>query len=676
MQKKLDRIFAASLIIMVSLCALVGLVGVISLLTIVQNNPSMDSLLSTNTVTHPTPEFPTPEPTATSTPRPTPQPVEAGALDTLETLNSVVVPSNSPEQLVQEFLGVVDPRTSSDTVPPVYQVGSSQQFWLLDDDTNTYFQVTAILRAVRPDVYFYIEDGVSYDEESLNALVDAFQNEIIPTNREFFGSEWTPGVDNDPHLYILYAGGIGSSVGGYYGTNDELMPEVDPHSNVHELFVINSDNSYLEESYTFGTLAHEFQHMIHWFRDRNEAGWLNEGFSELATLLNGYDPGGFDRYYIQDPDMQLNDWPEDTADAIANYGASFIFTTYFLDRFGEEVTQALVNEEQNGLASIDLILSEQGITDLLTGQTITADDVYRDWTVTNFLNDGSIGDGRYQYVSYPGASRISRITQINCGDQILETTVHQYGADYYRLNCSGPFTLNFSGNTSTDVVPADPHSGSYMFWSNKGDYSTMRLSQTFDLTTVSGPQVTFTYWTWYNLETDYDYVYLQASVDGDHWDMLTPPSCVTTNPAGNNYGCGYNDQSAGWIQETVDLSAYAGQQVTLQFVYVTDPAVNGEGLLLDDMAIPEIGYSTDFEDGDGGWTAEGFVRIENLIPQTFLLTLVSRGTETTVQSIEIGADNTVTIPLDGGSGEYFLIISGTTRYTRIAAEYSIWMQPQ
>jgi len=674
MQKKLDRIFSVSMIIMVSLCALIGLIGAVSLLTILQNTSSLDQLVSTNTVVHPTADIPTLEPTATSTPRPTVEPLDSGAADTLVTLNSVVVPGNSPLELAQEFRGVDNPRLTVDTVPPEYQIGNVQQFWLLDDDTNTYFQVSAVLRAVRPDVYFYIEDGVSYNEQSLNALVDAFQNEIIPTDREFFGPEWNPGVDNDPHLYILYAGGLGSSVGGYYGTNDEYTPEVDPHSNVHELFVINSDNSYLEESYTYGTLAHEFQHMIHWYQDINEAGWLNEGFSELATLLNGYDPGGFDRYYVQDPDMQLNDWPENTSDAIANYGASFIFTTYFMDRFGEEVTQALVSEQQNGLASIDLVLNEEGVTDSLTGETITADDVFRDWTVTNFLNDGSVGDGRYQYISYPGASRVSRITQINCGDVALDTTVHQYGADYYRLNCTGPFTLNFSGNTSTQVVPADPHSGSYMFWSNKGDYSTMRFTQTFDLSTVTGP-VDFSYWTWYDLEPDYDYVYLLASVDGENWDMLTTDTCVTTNPAGNNYGCGYNDSSNGWIQETVDLSAYAGQQVTLQFVYVTDPAVNGEGLMLDDMEIPAIGYSTDFEDGDGGWTAEGFVRIENLIPQSYLLTLIQRGAQTTVQTIEIGEGNQVTLPIDGTAGEYFLIVSGTTRYTRIPAEYSIWLQP-
>ena len=42
----------------------------------------------------------------------------------------------------------------------------------------------------------------------------------------------------------------------------------------------------------------------------------------------------------------------------------------------------------------------------------------------------------------------------------------------------------------------------------------------------------------------------------------------------------------------------------LRFEYVTDTAVNTEGFLLDDLRIDAIGYEEDFEDGDGGWSAE------------------------------------------------------------------------
>jgi immune inhibitor A len=41
-----------------------------------------------------------------------------------------------------------------------------------------------------------------------------------------------------------------------------------------------------------------------------------------------------------------------------------------------------------------------------------------------------------------------------------------------------------------------------------------------------------------------------------------------------------------WINEMVDLSQYAGQNLTLRFEYVTDSNVTGEGFLLDDLSIP------------------------------------------------------------------------------------------
>ncbi len=47
-------------------------------------------------------------------------------------------------------------------------------------------------------------------------------------------------------------------------------------------------------------------------------------------------------------------------------------------------------------------------------------------------------------------------------------------------------------------------------------------------------------------------------------------------------------------------------------------------MLIDDIAIPEIGYSADFEKDDGGWKAAGFARVQNVLPQDFRLTLLSR----------------------------------------------------
>ena len=111
----------------------------------------------------------------------------------------------------------------------------------------------------------------------------------------------------------------------------------------------------------------------------------------------------------------------------------------------------------------------------------------------------------------------------------------------------------------------------------------------------------------------------------------------------------------------------------MRFEYITDPAVNGDGFVLDDVSIPAIHYSTGFEADDSSWLAGGFARIENAIPQTFRLALVTHSTGgTTVQILPVAADQSTEIPLtigQNGVQDVTLVITGTTRFTRELAPY-------
>jgi hypothetical protein len=233
--------------------------------------------------------------------------------------------------------------------------------------------------------------------------------------------------------------------------------------------------------------------------------------------------------------------------------------------------------------------------------------------------------------------------------------------------------LHFRGAADVEVVPAYPHSGDFAFWSNKGDDSDMTLTRTFDFRDHSGP-LTLSYWTWYDIEKDWDYVYLESSTDGESWQIMTTPSGTAEDPVGNSFGWGYTGQSGSegtWVREEVDLSEFAGMQVHLRFEYITDSNVHGEGFLIDDITIPEIGYQTDFEVDSGGWEAAGFVRIQNQLPQTFRLALIEDGKHTRVVYLELGEENTLELPLSlgGDVDEVVLVVTGTTRFTRQKAIY-------
>jgi immune inhibitor A len=596
--------------------------------------------------------------------------------DTLHTLENTIIPINDPIELAHRLLHLDN--LSPTEAPPTsnYSVGAQQTFWVGNGEVEN-FRVQATLHYVTDHAYFWIEDSVPYHQQDLSTLADTFEYQIYPTNREFFGSEWTPGVDGDPHIYILYASGIGEGIAGYFSSADEYPSRINRFSNGHEMFMFNADNSPLDDEYTFGVLAHEFQHMIHWYQDRNESNWISEGFSELAVLLNNFYSGGFDAIYTSSPDLQLNNWPDDSQeDSTPHYGASFMFLNYFLDRFRETATKALVANQENDLNGVDSTLHQIGATDSLTGKPITADSFFLDWVITNYLMDRHVADGRFSYTSYRGAPRAEPSETFNaCPINITTRDVHQYGVDYIRIICPGSYTLHFEGSIQTPLLPQDPHSGSYAYWANKSDESDTTLTRTFDLSSNKGP-LTLKYWTWYELENGWDYVYLEASTDGVNWQILTTPSGTSADPQGNSYGWGYTGLSGEgsspiWIQDTVDLSQFAGQNLTLRFEYVTDANVTGEGFLLDDLSIPEISYTSDFEADNAGWMPEGWARIENILPQSYGLALISVGDNTSVQYIPLKPDITADIPFTIGNDvdNVVLVVSGITRFTRQLAPY-------
>jgi hypothetical protein len=592
------------------------------------------------------------------------------AKETMEVLEDVIVPINDPIDLAGRLAGRVGVPTQLIDEDAPYDAGAQKDFWVTNVDTNETRRISATLEYVGENLYFWIQDGVNFNVGDLNNLASTFDQEIVPTNREFFGIEWNPGVDGDPRFYVLYAKGLGRNLAGYYSSADQLHPDAHPYSNAHEMFLLNADTVKLYEDYTYGTLAHEFQHMIHWYQDKNEETWVNEGFSMLAEHINGLDAGGFDWDYMRNPDLQLNDWGGDVGSNAANYGASYLFMVYFLDRFGEEATKALVSHDENGFTSIDAVMSELNIVNPTTSLPYTGKEVFADWAVANWLQNTGIEDDRYGYQSYSPYPMSATETHYSCPTTI-SGDVYQFGVDYIELKCTGSYKLTFSGSEAVSLLPfAAPGSGEYYFWSNLGDESNMRLSQEFDFSGVVGP-IELTFKTWYDIEEDYDYVYISATTDGVNWEILPSKNCTSENPSGNSYGCGWNGQTNRWIDESVNLSQFAGQKVTLQFDYVTDAAVNGKGMAIDEIAINAIGYFTDLENDAGGWEAEGFARVQNRLPQTFAVSVIRNSNPITVEHYYVDAGEDLVLESEIGEDveSVIVVISGATLITREKATY-------
>ncbi len=557
---------------------------------------------------------------ATETPPPlilTPPPDTA--YQTLEAFLKANVPDRDLVALTERFKGIAVPLVAQ-TEATEYEMGQIETFWYKNQVSGRNEQIEARLVYRSAGLNMWVELNQRINVAETNAAAATLENIIFPLVRNLFGTEWQPGVDGDNRVNILHLKEIGGGTVGYFAAADEYVNTVNPYSNQREMIYVSLEYADIGSEAYYGLIAHEMQHLIQWHTDPNEEYWLDEGMGELASHSAGYaDTHGtdYEASFMALSDIQLTNFDRsDPAAEPAHYGASLLFTTYFRDRFGEDATLALVQHEANGFAGFDAVLADLGLT-------LTADQLFADWLIANYLTSHSRGEGVYAYAEGMTLVELDAAASHTRFPVSQTAAVHQYGADYIELQSSSPLTVVFTGTQQVQLVDAQPHSGDFYWATYPADKSDMTLTRPFDLTGLD--KATLTFWTWYDIEEGWDYGYVAVSSDnGQTWTPLSTASTTLDNPEGNSFGPGYTGISGGgetpvWVQESTDLTPYAGQQVLIRFEYVTDEGVHEQGFIVDDIAIPELGYLDDAEAGDGGWESAGFVRHSNILPQTFLV---------------------------------------------------------
>ncbi|MEA3344891.1 MAG: hypothetical protein U9Q78_01365, partial [Chloroflexota bacterium] len=115
-----------------------------------------------------------------------------------------------------------------------------------------------------------------------------------------------------------------------------------------------------------------------------------------------------------------------------------------------------------------------------------------------------------------------------------------------------------------------------------------------------------------------------------------------------------------------------GQDILLRFEYITDDAVNHPGLCVDDIAIPELGYQYDVEEGSG-WEAIGFARTDNRLDQRFAVQLIELTDPPCVRRVQLDEEQKGEIVVKGLGQEMekaVLTVSGLTPVTMETATYT------
>ena len=542
-----------------------------------------------------------------------------------------------------------------------HQVGDEQIFWMGDEEQQRYWQISAQLHIKTTHAYLFVDTETSFDMEKLRQAADLFETQIYPTNRRIFGSEWLPGIDNDPRMTILVTNQMPMGVAGYFSSADEYPLAMKPHSNEREMIYVTS--SYLDDLDQFGQLlSHEFQHMIHWNQDQSESLWINEGLSLLAEEINGYKSvlGGWQ--FWGNPDMQLTNWAEVSGDRYRNYAASKLFLSYLGEHYGGyEVLQELAADDAYGI---------DGITNLVRSQGYDVDfeTLFANWVAANLINDKTLGHGEYGYALAEGQG--PRFSTSLRPEGEVAGWVSQFGADYIEIQTPSGTTVTFEGGQRVRVTGANPHSGQSAWWSNRRNMLSSSITRQVDLEGVQNAVLRF--WTWYDIEEHFDYGYVTVSNDGGRtWEILPGTHSTSDDPNKASFGHGYTGKSEGWLEEQVDLDAYAGQQILLRFWYVSDPGLNQPGWLIDGISIPQVGLSDDAEQEDSGWEIDGFVRSTNYLPQSYIVQLVEYGPQITIRRLELDAANRAEIRLANSTTRAVLIVSAATRWTSEAAPYRV-----
>ncbi|MCE7005916.1 immune inhibitor A [Kibdelosporangium philippinense] len=233
-------------------------------------------------------------------------------------------------------------------------------------------------------------------------------------------------------------------------------------------------------------------------------------------------------------------------------------------------------------------------------------------------------------VSAPGEAIGTRANDLSAWDKLqlgwLDYEVVVAGQD--RQIDLGPHEYNTDKAQGVVVVLPDkqvtdeygkPFAGTKMYWSGKGDAIDNSMVRDLDLTGKTSASLTLK--TRYDIEADFDYLYVQASTDGGAtWTSLDGTVNGAAFPKDGANAPALTGAQANWVDVNVPLDSLAGKQAKLRFRYVTDGGVAPNGFFADDIKITADGTVVVNDGAEGapaGWTLTGFKQTTGTETATF-----------------------------------------------------------
>ncbi len=344
-----------------------------------------------------------------------------------------------------------------------------RKFYVYNLENNTFDEVYAQLRAIGDRAQVWVDTTELWNEHVDQEVVDSIfvnlEYRTPPTSRdpnkgivvldeEYFGDP--PNRDGDNKIDFLIVDiqdgwEPGQSyVAGFFLSWDQTS---NSGSNQRDILYIDSYPGIFNGQDTnpkrpLSVLAHELQHLIHYNYDTAEETFVNEGLSEVASVICGY-PLRNPASYFSNPDVPLFDWNNISGNVIADYARAALFTLYYNEQFGDSVLHAVVANTQHGKDGLDAAFKS---IDASRGFA----SVFQNFCVANVLNDSHY-DPRFGYrYAIGGKPRFER-THTDPNQTVTTMGVHALAVDYveYTFGDSLTFSVN-NPNLKVWVVATGP----------------------------------------------------------------------------------------------------------------------------------------------------------------------------------------------------------------------------
>ena len=330
--------------------------------------------------------------------------------------------------------------------------GDVKSFICTDFATGEEYTVNATCRATGEHCYLFVEENRMVAESGIQGLVETFDRVVHPTITGTFGNE--TGLDEDPRVFILLLDirdGPGDNA-----TNLSIVGYFDG-SVENNLDIIFLDADAREEELS-STLAHEFQHLVHHSHDPHERTWVDEGCSGYAEYLcfaseNRAKVRAFNRHPGTPLVVTDGRWARSEGEINqAHYGASFLWTLYLAENFGDRsgdpdggsFLAGLVAENRTGLSGINATLARHGYPE-------SFEDVFKRWVVANYLDaEGSappLGYAGINLTRYPQVTgRVDLTGRAGGVHSFPEADLLPWSAAYYEVRAGDPGAVSYAND--------------------------------------------------------------------------------------------------------------------------------------------------------------------------------------------------------------------------------------